>query len=299
MELYEGMSVPRDKVVMFVRPRYDEVTSIVFEWAEEVIDYANKLGYEVIDIKVGEAFRKNVEDALISYDPKFFLHYGHGKGDALLGQDNDPIIDLKNISLLKGRMTFAVSCDSGRRLAYEIGKNGKSWFGGFRDKFLLPPPYVKPHHLLPFKDSVNAFPKAILEGKTPKEAYDETYATWTRWIERYDETMWRDYKNSVKILYEIENTTVPNEYEEIRKHFKSAYKLRVQSLLLQILNVEISKDEDVRKLLLHENPYLYASRVLREKGDREIKMAIKLLEEKKPPKAIKKLWTLKDLFKGK
>lgn len=189
--------------------------------------------------------------------------------------------------------------DSGSRLGYEIVKNGKSSFVGFKDKFRLPPAYVPSHHLLSFKDSVNAFPKAVLEGKTVKEAYDEAYATWTRWLECYNEATRRDYKNSVKILTEIENTTVPEGYEEIHKHFKNAYKLRVQSLFLQILDVEISKDEDIRKLLLHENPYVIVSRVLREKGDKEIKKAKKLLEEKKPPKDMKKLWTFEDFFKGK
>lgn len=288
--------MPRDKVVMFVRPRYDEVTSIVFEWAEEVIDHAKRLGYKVIDIKGSEAIRKNVEDALIYYDPKCFFHYGHGEKDALFGQNYDPIVSLKNASLLKERITYTMSCDSGGRLGHEIVKNGKSSFVGFKDKFLLPSSHIPARYLLPFKDSMNAFPKAILEGKTVGEAYDEAIATWTKRLEQYVEAMWRDYKNSVKILSEIEDTIVPKEYEEIRKHFKNASKLRVQSLFLQIVNVEISKDKDIRKLLLHENPYMYASRVLSEKGDREIKMAIKLLEEKKP-KNVKELWSLKELFK--
>jgi hypothetical protein len=291
------MKVPKEKAVVFVRPIYDELTAIVSEWAEDVIQHAKKSGYEVIDIKASEAIRRKVEATLASRDPKFFFHYGHGKDDALLGQNGVTLIDLENVSLLRNRITYAVCCHSGSKLGQEIAKIGQSWFAGWKSKFVLPPAYVKSRHLLPFKDSVNSFAIAILDRKTVKEAYAKAISTWDKWAECYENKMWRDYRESTRILYEIETANVPEDYIEIHKHFKNAYKLRVLSLTLQIFSVETLKDEEMKTLLSDGNPCNYAAKALREIGNREIRTAGELLRKKRSSENCDaRVWTLKDLF---
>lgn len=213
-KLLKRISMSSHKVV-FIRPRYDEVTTIVFNWAEEVIDYAKGLGYEVVDLKGTKATRSDLGRILKLFNPRLIIHYGHGREDALLGQNDEPLIDLENVELLAGRITYTISCDTAKKLGKEVAKYKKSSFVGFEDKFLLPPSFVPLQDLLPFKDSVNSFVKALLEGKSVKEAYERSYVMWTIWARRYDNEVWSNYFDFVKKLGEIETTFVPKSFEEI------------------------------------------------------------------------------------
>lgn len=282
--------------MLFIRPRYDDVTKIVFNWADEVIEYAKQAGYQTIDLKQEEATHDNVETILKSLNPKLVVHYGHGREDALLGQKDEPLIDLANAKLLAGRITYTVSCDTAKKLGKEVAKYEKSSFIGFEEKFLIPPSFVPLHNLLPFKEAVNSFVKALLEGKGIKEAYERSYVVWTIWARRYENELWSSYFDFVKKLGEIERWLVPKGFEEIHKHIKNAYKFHIQSLIVTMLYTEAYKDKEMNKLLFRENPYLIAWVALDEKGRIELRIAARLLEEKKPSPKIKKAWSLEDIF---
>lgn len=287
---------PNNKVALFIRPRYDDVTKTVFNWMDEVIEYAKQVGYKTVDLKQGKATRDNVQNILKSLNPKLVVHYGHGRKDALLGQSDEPLIDLTNVELLAGRITYTVSCNTAKELGKEVAKYRRSSFVGFEGNFLLPPSFVPLHDLLPFKDSVNSFVKTLLEGKSVKEAYERSRIVWTVWARRYENEVWSSYFDFVKKLGEMETTFVPEDFEEIHKHIKIAYKFHIQSLIVKMLYAEVYKDKEINELLFHENPYLIAWMTLDEKARNEIKTASKLLEKKKPPLRIEKVWGLEDMF---
>lgn len=57
--------------------RFD-ATQWTAEWGEKAIKMAKELGYNVIAIKGDNTTYKNVSDALTKYQPRLYIHMGHG-----------------------------------------------------------------------------------------------------------------------------------------------------------------------------------------------------------------------------
>jgi len=121
----------KKETVLIVRPNYDRPTYFSNKWADEVIDQAKKSGLIVVDLNGRNASREKVEHALKDKDPIFVIHYGHGKKDALFGHDGEPIIDLENYDLLKGKYIYSLSCDSGTLLGSKVGQLKNSVYLGW------------------------------------------------------------------------------------------------------------------------------------------------------------------------
>ena len=162
--------------ILVIRPNHDLATATISKWGEEVVEYARGQGFQVIDLHGSLANPDKLQEALTQVKPKLIVHYGHGREDALLGQNDAPLFTLDNASQLRGVAVYTVSCCSGRKFAEAIERVGGS-FIGYSRVFLF-----NPFNEAPFRESVNVGVKALIDGKTMGEAYEAGQQEYDKWI---------------------------------------------------------------------------------------------------------------------
>ena len=125
--------------ILITRPDYDDTTFYLHEWAEEVKELADSLGHHVFDLKNDRANRKNFEGILKSKNPDILFLNGHGTEIALCGHENEEILDLKNMVILKSKVVYARSCRTAKILGFESVKQciAKA-FIGYNNDFIFP-----------------------------------------------------------------------------------------------------------------------------------------------------------------
>ncbi|MEK6818879.1 MAG: hypothetical protein AABY10_03005, partial [Nanoarchaeota archaeon] len=67
----------------------------------------------------------------------FGLFNGHGNETSITGHKRSPLIDTKNVDLLKDKITYAISCSSGKTLGQESIKRGAKAYIGYDDDFIF------------------------------------------------------------------------------------------------------------------------------------------------------------------
>jgi hypothetical protein len=77
----------KQATVLITRPiKRGDPTEYTYQWAADAIKIANNLGYDIIDIKEKDTTYKNVTDTIKEYQPRFYVHFGHGCPLSLQGQ---------------------------------------------------------------------------------------------------------------------------------------------------------------------------------------------------------------------
>ena len=153
---------------LMVRPLFDEVTSITFEEAQDVLNYFEEKGVEYIDLAKEEAVRERVEGILKENPDVNLLHYDHGSEDKIWGNDERPIIDLKNVELLAKRECYNNNCSSAAKLGVEAWKREATYWG-YTDVFSFTTDALEE-----FKDFVNHGIKRRVDGLGWKECLQKT-----------------------------------------------------------------------------------------------------------------------------
>jgi len=101
---------------IFVRPKFDTATGYSYDWCQELVDYLKQLKVPLLDLKDEHATRNEVEEALRQYPAAMLVHYDHGNTTELIGDNTEPVIDLENIELLRGRECYNMNCLSAKVL---------------------------------------------------------------------------------------------------------------------------------------------------------------------------------------
>ena len=153
---------------LFVRPVFDEVTEITYDEAEDAINYMRGKGIEVIDLAKERAIRENVERVLTERPDVDIAHYDHGSEDKIWGNDERPVVDLKNANLLSGRECYNNNCSSAKKLGVEAWKRGAVYWG-YDDVF-----YFTTDSLEEFKEAVNYGIKRRVDGLSWEECLQKT-----------------------------------------------------------------------------------------------------------------------------
>lgn len=112
---------------ILIRPRFDEPTQCTFDFAAQILQWCRQANFDIVELAEGEAIRSRVEEEL-ARGVDLFIHYDHGNEDALIGQDEKAVIDLKNCHLLAKIETYTLACLSAKNLGVEVWrKEGKYW----------------------------------------------------------------------------------------------------------------------------------------------------------------------------
>ena len=113
---------------LLVRPRFDEPTEYTFAFATEILQWCQQAGIDTVELAEEQAVRERVEQALTE-DIALFIFYDHGDENALIGQDEKAVIDLKNAGLLANKEVFTLACLSAKSLGVEVWRKGGKYWG--------------------------------------------------------------------------------------------------------------------------------------------------------------------------
>lgn len=125
-------------MIIITRPEHDLTTKYISLWAEEIISLATSKGIDVIDLKRHKAINKEFVGRVKKLKPRVMFLNGHGGDDCVAGH-NDEILIKKNVNhtILKGKITYALSCKSGKILGQEVLKYKQSAYIGYKDDFII------------------------------------------------------------------------------------------------------------------------------------------------------------------
>lgn len=174
---------------LITRPRYELVTHYFYYWSEDIVKEAKKRLSGVIDLKRGKACRKLVESYLEKQKPEIVIFNGHGNDTCIAGNDEEPLIESgKNSYLLKGKVVYMRSCDSGKTLGPQAIKEGCKAFIGYRelfrfwtDKASVNDP-LNDDYAKPFFETSNQVPLSLIKGRTAREAHEDSMIEYRRII---------------------------------------------------------------------------------------------------------------------
>lgn len=163
--------------LLITRPEHDYATRYLSAWARNFFDLAKEKGFSIIDLYRERANRKEVESILKKREPGLVVVNGHGSEDSITGHGDKPLLTAKdNSSLLKGKITYAISCRSARVLGQEVGQYADTAYIGYQDDFVLL--YLEKHRTRPIEDKLaelflnpsNLVVTTLLKGHSAKES---------------------------------------------------------------------------------------------------------------------------------
>ncbi len=178
--------------VLITRSEHDDTNFYLSKWSEQIISIAGKTGTKILDLKNERLTRNNFISYVNDNSPKILLLNGHGTELSVHGHKNEIILDIKNISLLKSKITYARACKSAKVLGFQAVKEfGAKAFVGYKNDFIFP--YDANSTSNPLKDAIckpilessNQVGISLVKGKSPKEAYENSQKTYSYWIRYY------------------------------------------------------------------------------------------------------------------
>jgi len=173
--------------MLITLPDFDETTSYLSAWSEDIIRTAERNNIRPIPIRGRKVTRSRVEAALKKHNPSFICFNGHGSDIAVGGHDNEPLITLgKNDSLLDSKIVHALSCSAARELGKNckacafIGYDGIFWLYMDGNKVTRP---LQDRKVKPILESALEAPKQIVKRKTAGEAFEKSQEKYQKFID--------------------------------------------------------------------------------------------------------------------
>lgn len=176
------------KRLLLIRPtvRGDAPAARAYRWAEDVKTRALAEGWQVDDLGGERATRASVEEALSRVAvqrPRLVIHYDHGSELTLYGHAPrrgrqvidayEPAIDEANVEMAAGMFVTAAACLSAAQLGPLAIRAGASGYIGYSNWVITG--WGSPEE---FGEAINAPNYALLEGRSPQEAFALGLRTW-------------------------------------------------------------------------------------------------------------------------
>lgn len=175
--------------LLITRPRYELVTHYLYSWSEVIVEEGNKRLGGVIDLAKKKASRKLVESYLDKQKPEIVIFNGHGDSVSVTGHDEEVLIESgKNSSLLKDKVVYMRSCDSGKVLGPQAVKEGAKAFIGYTELFRfwtdrdLTKDPLKDEYAKPFFKVSNQVALSLVKGKTARESHQDSLKVYEKMI---------------------------------------------------------------------------------------------------------------------
>ena len=171
---------------------FEFATSYVHYWGRRAIDYAQKKGWQVVDLDGEAATADNFFSYLDTYHPDLILIATHGGPDKVIGQWDTPFLNsCDNDGKLNGTPTYYLACLAGQQLGKTTFEKGSPVVVAYLPEFIwnVNPSYTPDKDPLaaPFADVAVEPILAMIDGLSPKEVYarvmkkyDEVYNKWAR-----------------------------------------------------------------------------------------------------------------------
>jgi len=209
--------------LLITRPEHDYATRYLSAWAEKFFEVAKDKGYSIIDLYRKRANRKEVESILYKRNPDLVIINGHGSDDAVSGYENELLLIAgDNSFLLKGKITYAISCRSARGLGKEVGQYIDTAYIGYREDFIFI--YLEKHRTRPLEDKLaglfldpsNLVATTLLKGHPAKEAVSRAQQEFLRKIQGLltSETSADEYSALRWLVWDMKNLVLCSQCDE-------------------------------------------------------------------------------------
>lgn len=195
------------RVAIITNPAYDEVTNYLYAWSEELINSAtsNPGSFSIHELNKDEVNRENLIQLVEEKNPHLILFHGHGGSAEIYGFEHNVLIACDdNEELLKSRIIYSLTCDSGKKLGPKCVSLGTKAFVGYKKEFKfahlgMGTKALQRSDILAkmFLQPAFEISKAFLEGSTLEQAY------------RKSQIM---YANNLQILLTSSNPTISQTY---------------------------------------------------------------------------------------
>ncbi len=167
--------------VLFTRPEHDVTTLYLSQWCKQAMALTEEKGFTVIDLPREKAVRKEVEDRLRKSSPRLVVLNGHGNDQMVTGHKNEPLLIAgENENLLQGKIVYAISCRSAKRLGVKSVEAGVLNYTGYADDFVF---LYEPHQITrPLSDKTaeqflkhsQMYVESLLKGNTTEESFQRS-----------------------------------------------------------------------------------------------------------------------------
>ncbi len=165
--------------MIITRPEHDLATRYLSCWSSYIIKAANRKNIGVTDLHKEKAVKKELEGRLRKINPTFVVLNGHGSDECVCGHDNEELINLNNSDLLKGRVTYAVSCNSAKKLGKACADKNTAYIGydesfvfNAERKYLSQP--LKDQRAAQFLQPSNQVSLSLIKGHTAEESLENS-----------------------------------------------------------------------------------------------------------------------------
>lgn len=165
------------KRLLITRPMHDDTTHYLSNWSNKALESACSHDIQVLDMFQERANSKEVCSILQKQNPNLVIFNGHGDDDKVAGHNNDILIQSgKNEELLKNKISYTISCRSGKTLGPKSVESGAKAYIGYDDDFIF---FYEPNKISrPLQDeTAKLFLEApeklvstLVKGKTVDEA---------------------------------------------------------------------------------------------------------------------------------
>ncbi|MCX5696001.1 MAG: hypothetical protein NTW18_05050 [Candidatus Omnitrophica bacterium] len=163
-------------MLLITRPEHDEATHYLSKWSEQIIDIAQKKNVKVIDLHREKANRNRVIGILEKTGAKLVILNGHGSDISVHGHDNEVILKEDDNKAIKGKIIYARSCNSAKKLGQNCITQGALAYLGYKEEFIVASNSTNIRRPLEdktaelFLEPSNHIPIALLKGHTTGDA---------------------------------------------------------------------------------------------------------------------------------
>lgn len=167
--------------LIVTRPQHDITTRYLSSWAGEIISFAKQKGVEVCDLAREKADKNEFEGRVKKLKPEVIFLNGHGSDDCVTGHDNHPLVNVQeNYNILNNKITYALSCNSGKNLGPKVVESGATAYIGYSDEFVFMGDRNYAHRPIddpkakPFMEASNQVMISLLKGNSAKDASERS-----------------------------------------------------------------------------------------------------------------------------
>src|SRR3989338_282816 len=126
------------KIILVTLPSSDRTTRYISTWAQLAIHNLKSKNFKLITLEKERAVKIVFESMVHKHAPTFIFLNGHGGSDLVCGQNNEILIqEGKNELILKGTISYALSCSSAKVLGPSAITAGATSYIGYKEDFIF------------------------------------------------------------------------------------------------------------------------------------------------------------------
>jgi hypothetical protein len=123
---------------LVILPNSDITTRYISAWAEQTTKDLKSKKLQFILIAKEKAAKAIFESMLKKHSPSFVFLNGHGSANSVCGQNEEPLLEVgTNEGVLKGAVTYALSCSSASVLGPKSVEAGAIAYIGYTNDFIF------------------------------------------------------------------------------------------------------------------------------------------------------------------